>query len=355
MQARFHYAKCTGVAHVQGATCPICDNVKCRNESVERHRIDCSICKSRAKRSLIYANQITLLMSLDSDEAADFTNDTAAFSNKKNDLDVLRNALLANSATGAKSRLESLNSKTKYFSEALICTREYISTNTLSMLVSSLWDDSIVSPPKGKINVGSKEVDFKRDGFVHRQYCISTRGIDVFSHLLQTAAAVTNCKALLTDDAHFFKRLKKDTSEFNDMRTLSILKSMLFDARHSYLDYNYTLAAWRELNSAANFGYPQLKVEERKFLQGIVESIRHARNVPMTSPWANIITDDLPSKNPTKFKVKSEGIGKWKCFKNEARILETTETTETTVTATELTNQQVDEYDQTNLLHSDDE
>ncbi len=322
--AEKHYLTCADCLN-ESATCKIaklldshalrckdCKNrkVECNQcEAAKDHLSTCGICIRRSQQSSIYFNQITLLMSMDSDESADFTEGMRAFASKMADRNVLVGALMAKTEFEANEQLNKIKVKATDFEAPLISKREYLTSNKCAILVSSLWADALVN--RKKIDVGSESVGFKRDGFVHRQYCIATRGVDVFLSLLHTQEAVNNCKNILAEDEHFFKRLKRENIQMN---ALSLLKSIFYDARLNYLGYNYNLANLRQLD-AKECGYPGLKQEERLFLKTIIEERRRYLGIPAGSPWVNIIADDLSSKGSVKFERIADRLYKWNSFK----------------------------------------
>lgn len=152
MQARFHLVKCS-FAHTDTDTalCPKC--------------LDLEILKN------IYANQISIILSLD--EAGSFSPFTSSKKYFKGTTTTDPEKLnLDRMLKLRESTMEMRKVSTNFF-KPLISKRIAHAPDIL--ISKSLWDDKYVNLTKVKLN-SDKEIKFVSDGFVHRQFCISIKG-----------------------------------------------------------------------------------------------------------------------------------------------------------------------------------
>ncbi len=181
------------------------------------------------------------------------------------------------------------------FYNPLLSIREPFGNGSL-MLASSIWCDDLVN----------HSTTMASDGFVHRQYCIVIRGLDVFSHLFRSAAPIASARKLLNNDTHFFKEINNCPE---DMRRLSMLKSMLHDANLNYVEFNHILAYWRDLGNRAEdgsdaTGFRLLMKNQRTFLEKLISnpigsSDHFSKNFNSRVNW--MIGDRMPSKKPDEY------------------------------------------------------
>ena len=152
MRAKLHYVKCPDRDCI-GERCQKCT----KNETLEN----------------IYKNQISIILSLDENETfPKFTPFTFNYASKgKYAMNLLK------TGKGAGKKPSKLNMD---FFKPLATIRKPLKDDVL--ISKSVWWDELVGIQN--INISKdKTIPFVKDGFVHRQYCISVRGWNNFSLL----------------------------------------------------------------------------------------------------------------------------------------------------------------------------
>ncbi len=333
MQARFHYVNCPLAQYHPNChqcaykLCPRTTDhnpnacVNCLNEEIRQN--------SRRKLSQIYANQITLLICLDPSDCKSFNkglktslkdddNDkesvkrrkttpadskSSANNNSETVVDVHQTLLkiLQSPNSLEASGLAAITQSSASFLNPLLSIREPFGENDNLMLISSLWCDELVGLKELQITK-DKSIPFVSDGFVHRQYCISVRGMEAFQHLYNNDANfVQNALKLISSDSNMAKHLS--TLE-NDVRKHSLLKAIMYDASINYVEYNRELARWRGLSTPANpIGYEQLNEVSKNFYRSKIYSVFLSTCKDYHYNW--ILDELLPSKKPEYFDQKS--------------------------------------------------
>ena len=133
------------------------------------------------------------------------------------------------------------------------------------MISKSLWADKCVS--LNKIGVGNKLIDFKPDGFVHRQFCVSTRGWDVFSHLLVNfESSVKIANEIMASQVLFENDLNRENSD--------LIRKVIYDTAPSFFEYSEELRGARNQESYLD----QLEIQAK--LQKNIVKLQPNINLP---------------------------------------------------------------------------
>ncbi|NBO23970.1 MAG: hypothetical protein EBU93_01840 [Chlamydiae bacterium] len=202
MQARLHFVKCAR-EDCSGA--------------------NCDYCTEKEALKIIYKDQITVLMSLDDEDSySKFTSSTDYFKECHVEDEEKLDKLLE---SGEPVNIREIKSRSIRFMEPLVCNRTHCGDKRNVLVSKSVWYDELVDfkaaaeSEKEKMkhrmtnrnrknnrnsrnNSNSKRTkvadekdveDLKvdvgsSDGFVHRQFCICTRGWSVFKNLLPADA-----------------------------------------------------------------------------------------------------------------------------------------------------------------------
>ena len=300
MQARFHYSK-TGSENEQLAT--------------------------------IFGNQITVLMCLEPNEEYSFATVTKSSIPKPNHRSNSNLAIcdeeydscissLNQALQSSNPRQINLSHKGTSFKKPLLMKCEpfddpvpamYLSNlddsfddeiNRL-MLISAIWNDSLIELPGNQLKIGeTRVIPFVPDGYWHRQYCIATRGLDLFKHLFAPINSIPNAKKLIAGDSQLYKRFKQVSDQSEKLR---LLKSMFYDASLNYLDYNSVLAKWRGLE------HPDIDSISRRYFEIIVQAITSTNFGGKRIDW--IFGNDLPSKNPPMYASLTSALRSKQYFK----------------------------------------
>ena len=178
MQLRFHLVECEG-ENCSGS-CPNCiDNLALKE---------------------IYANQLTILMSLDDEGTYSLFNSSESYFNGCKDAHkgffkemletgeepIAPSAEARSGASRASKRNKfEIDSKSKLFIEPLVRERKSIGNRSV-MVSKSLWNDKYVNFEA--LRAEDKDFNGVSDGFIHRQFTICTRGWSVFGNLLPNGA-----------------------------------------------------------------------------------------------------------------------------------------------------------------------
>ena len=159
--------------------------------------------------------------------------------------------------------LKDVTPKSKSFFEPLIHYRIPLAGNL--MISKSLWADKCVS--LNKIGVGNKLIDFKPDGFVHRQFCVSTRGWDVFSHLLVNfESSVKIANEIMASQVLFENDLNRENSD--------LIRKVIYDTAPSFFEYSEELRGARNQESYLD----QLEIQAK--LQKNIVKLQPNINLP---------------------------------------------------------------------------
>ena len=194
MRAKFHYVKC-----------PDSD---CIGEG-------CQKCTEIETLKNIYKNQVSIILSLDEKET--FPKFTPSTFNYATEGTYAMNLLKTGNRAGRKP--SELN---KNFFKPLATIRKPLKDDVL--ISKSVWCDELVGITN--INISkNKTIPFVKDGFVHRQYCISIRGWNNFSSLFtspdsceKVAQKLMNPEGLIRhfpehkDNADFIRKIVYDLS-----------------------------------------------------------------------------------------------------------------------------------------------
>ena len=262
MQARLHFVKCPD----------------CKSDSLNR----CEYCASDSNIRSIYYNSITLLISLDDEveNVPEFRNGTAFYSNcDEDDKSILKAALnrihvvVVDEDEDEKLKFSPpppspfhfssslvLKNPSKSFMEPLI--HEKVSLGPDVLLSKTLWDDSKVflkkaidvteenkekeiengkekekekKKKKKKDQIENDPNEFRRDGFIHRQFCFATRGWGPFKHLFGSQNSVPEIAAsIMSLEGIFRKRSGNEDSE--------LVRKVIYDTSPNYIEYTDELA-----------------------------------------------------------------------------------------------------------------
>lgn len=217
MKHRLHFVNC--------ADCGNSFNKKCTKCSYDRDSL-----------KEIYSNSLALLISLDNSE------NISSFRSAVNlNLDLNADSFDTDKATLLKalepnqlSLLEpdefKLNGKSYSFLKPLIQKIVKIDNEKRIALIQSLWIDKYVQTESHKDKEKSKIKQFMDDGYVHRQFCIATRGWKAFEHLFfkpQESFAIAN--EIMSSEGLF-----RNCSDRSDPR---IIRNVLHDTSPSYFQY----------------------------------------------------------------------------------------------------------------------
>ncbi len=255
MQARFHYVKCPisspnhqvpgqsfGISQANQVACPRCSNSPCPNSGLHEHQpLSCNYCISRAAPGKLFKNQICLLLNLDPQDSKKFKSEIVSPLDEKDGeyesaLTALLEVLDVNSEPAA-NWMTNVKITSEEFKKPLLSRQEPVVDGT-SALLSSLWFDDLVNLRELKIT-DRNTINFRKDGFLHRQYCLGVRGIDSFKHLFAAKNSMENAKKLLMEEVDFFKLFQERneipssdrlTISCESLRKLAYLKSVLNDA-----------------------------------------------------------------------------------------------------------------------------
>ena len=215
MQSRLHFVNCLD-----------CEG----NDSFSFDKKQCSKCSyDRESLKNIYYNSVSILISLDEGEDfVPFSSNTELNINSANIIESskdeirLRRALKQNSAS-----IKHLYGNSTSFFKPLIQETEKMDDGIA--LIKSIWIDKYV---KLESEVEKRKVKhFTDDGFVHRQFCIATRGWKIFKHLFNGSE-----KGLqIANDIMASEGLFKNCSSRSDPR---IIRNILYDTSPSYFQYS---------------------------------------------------------------------------------------------------------------------
>lgn len=204
MQSRFHYVKC---AHCETFTGKVCPNCSTDLEGLKE----------------IYRNSVTLLISLD--EEGKYT----SFGRKKNQKVRIKSKKNAESLATAlepnfcADKIQITGTSSSFF-KPLIQTVEPIRDNVA--LIKSLWCDKYV-----KLEPGKEKIDkFIDDKFIHRQFCISTRGWDAFKTLFHNPSKCFEIGINILSREGLFKNCKNRSNPF-------IIRDVLSHTSPNYMEY----------------------------------------------------------------------------------------------------------------------
>ena len=213
-------------------------------------------------------------------------------------------------AAAIKSQLSSITLRGTSFMKPLMSKRQPFGPNKCTMLMSSIWFDALMSPnPEEEKVTRDKRIVFFQDPFVHRQYTIATRGLEVFRHLFAHAQSISNAQKLLTNEVNFFRQFNDGSAS---MRDFHLLKSMLFDANLNYPEFNYILAHWRGLGNIRQdgrdaLGYRLLTQNSESFLKMCISDSSRG-NFFNPTDW--LIGNNMPSKRPNRFRRIASGMNR---------------------------------------------
>ena len=290
MQARFHYVKCPK-AGTAGHECSKCAPSRCASFAEPDH--SCPSCIGFNRLAALYSNQISLYISLDSFNTSDFSqsittvlSDRTATSRFLSGPEKSLVECLTKPLDQVEAVLNEIGTKSGSFLKPLVGTRRWIGDCPKMSLISSLWRDA------NRIMGGGSEPD----PFIHRLFCIATRGFEVFKHLLNSDDTVKVAVKLINNSVHFFQRLRRQDSESH---RLQMLKAILYDGRINYLDYNYDLARMRGLTDTN--GYLELLEAAKQYYKQTYQQS------------SDCFADCLPSKNRAAFHIPrtSSGPFRW--------------------------------------------
>lgn len=144
--------------------------------------------------------------------------------------------------------LKDVTPRSESFFEPLIHRRIPLAGNV--MISQSLWADECVGLKK--IRVGKQLIDFKPDGFVHRQFCVSTRGWNSFRHLLANfESSVKIANEILAIQVFFDSDLSRENSD--------LIRKVIYDTAPSFFEYSEELRRARNQESYLH----QLEIEAK--------------------------------------------------------------------------------------------
>ena len=221
MQARLHYVCCPN--------CPKFSKKK-----------PCKQCTPPEHLAQIYANQVTLLMSLDEEGSyGKFISGKTIFKNCSDESGkILMKSLENKNLTSLK--LKEGESSESFFSPLV---HAKIPLNASKLLSMSLWCDEYVSIKA-----------LKKDGYIHRQYCFVSRGLS----LLKDKVCKGDASIKIADEI-----LKYDPGIVNLMHPnpskLELKKIVTEELGSSYVEFSARKKQRRELNDAGTENKSQEK------------------------------------------------------------------------------------------------
>ena len=200
------------------------------------HLVKCSNCETKCdkcidKESLqsIYANQVSILISLDQnsqskfDESLSYNDKITSQKDKKILLDALNEK---GSVSKVEKMLQSVSGKSNKFLSPIV--KQKVAFTDDVALIKSLWYDNLVELSGNTADIDPKK--FKSDGMVHRQYCITTRGWNVFEHLYYLPSdGFQNAFDILSEEG-IYKRSKNRSDP-------AIIRGVLYDTAPGYFQY----------------------------------------------------------------------------------------------------------------------
>lgn len=214
MQERLHLVKCSSC---------LGDN----NESGSGMK--CDKCIDKESLQSIYANQVSVLISLDQSSPSKF-NQSQSYNSKitsQKDKDILLGALNEKLPVAEIGKmLQSVAGKSDKFLSPIV--QQTVPLSNSVALVKSLWYDNLVELAETTADASIKT--FKSDGMVHRQYCIMTRGWKVFEPLYYLPSnGFQNAYDILSEEG-IFKRTRKRGDP-------AIIRGVLYDTAPGYFQY----------------------------------------------------------------------------------------------------------------------
>lgn len=217
MQSRLHYVKCVDCTKLSGRTC-----VKCDGENTLKS---------------IYSNSIALLISLDEE---------GSFNSFKHEISYARNFtkaskdILMNQIHAEQPNLSLFREKSNHFLTPLINNKIALKDDVL--LSQCMWDDSkvgLTTLPAGK---NQPPIPFVRDGFIHRQFCISTRGWAVFESLFTAFdSSVKIANSIISPEGIF--------RGFSNREDPDLIRKVLYDTGPTFMQYSEELTMARGIRS----------------------------------------------------------------------------------------------------------
>ena len=215
MQSRLHYVKCQNCVKFSGESC--------------------DKCTSDDKLKNIFGFQISLLISLDEDgEFGHFQSKTDYFEkcNSSENRMELKNTLKSETMKSMKIK----RSRAKSFFEPLIHERKALNNN--SMLSSTLWADEFVG--LNYLTLGRKTINFQKDGMIHRQYCIVTRGLGMLYGLIGNTDSTSKAvNEILNPVKKDFNRKEAEGD------SIPFIRNAIHDLSPSFMQYSNDLSILR--------------------------------------------------------------------------------------------------------------
>ena len=221
MQSRFHFVNCLN--------CEKFGDTKCSKCTYDHEGL-----------KEIYANSVSLLISLDDydnfapfQSTREFNLKPKSFSKKvidKNNTKLLE-TLQPNLPT--RFKLDKLNLKGESSSFFKPLAQEIERIDDGMALIKSVWIDKYV-----KIE-SDEEMPFNNDGFVHRQFCIATRGWEIFEHLFFEA---DKCY-LIANEIMSSEGLFKKCIDRSDSKSV---RKVLHDTSPTYFQFDDELWSKRD-------------------------------------------------------------------------------------------------------------
>ena len=242
MQSRLHLVKCS--------------NIDCTTNSGKtktKKATKCDFCMKNKELETIYNNQVSILLSLDDKNSYDsFTGNISFFNGCfKSSEKILTRFLRLKKTKKKEFKLSTDSVKIDNFLLPLINERIPLKNNVL--ISNCLWNDEYVSTKAIFIGKDGKKIKFMADGYVHRQFCICSRGWYPFSRLFQDFDSSINIanEILVQDD--LLKNVERVTPD--------LIRQVIYHLSLKFPEYSDDLRLMR--NKSSYMDKFELAVEPR--------------------------------------------------------------------------------------------